>query len=62
MKTRRHTTDSSVTLSVNEGVDTLSSIPNRKSTTTSPARDVIRTLQKSDVWKYFERYISTGLF
>ena len=60
MKTRRHTTDSPVILSRNEGVDILSLTADEQSTTTSPAQDAVRTISKSDVWNYFERCISTA--
>ncbi|CAF1296179.1 unnamed protein product [Rotaria sordida] len=61
MKTRRHTTDSRITSSHNEGINTSpSTSSDQQSTETSPTQDVIQNVPKSDVWQYFERCTSTG--
>ncbi|CAF4467350.1 unnamed protein product [Rotaria sp. Silwood2] len=61
MKTRRHTTDSRITSSHNDGINTSpSTSSDQQSTETSPTQDVIQNVPKSDVWQYFERCTSTG--
>ncbi|CAF3994990.1 unnamed protein product, partial [Rotaria sordida] len=61
MKTRRHTTDSRISSSRNEDINTSpSTSSDQQSTETSSTQDVIQNVPKSDVWQYFERCTSTG--